>query len=145
MTASFVLQMLAVADASPGAFGSLDTMKGPDFLKLYFVWFLATWIGVLMLRKHGFDTPSTTIVGVVLFEALGVGRYLLGSAHGMHNWLFLFLMMGGGMFFFVLRAHHFDQSGGGGWSGCSSGGGCGSSSCGGGGCGGGGCGGCGGS
>src|SRR5256885_17097414 len=103
--------MLAAADAGQSAFYVLDTMKGPDFLTLYLVWFLAIWIGVLILRKHGFDTPSTTIAGVVLFEALGAVRYVVGSAHGMHNWLFLGLMMGGGVFFFVLRAHYFVPSG----------------------------------
>src|SRR5258707_11191141 len=105
----------------------LHTMSGPDFLGLYFLWLLVTWIGMLIVRHRVADTWGTTVGGLFLFEGLGAARYFVGSAHGMHKWEFMFLMMVVGFFFFVLRAHNFSNGSGSGWS-----------SCGGGGCGGGG-------
>jgi len=125
---------MAGADLSGMSF--LHTMNVPDFLTLYFVWFLVLWIAVLVVRKAGHDTPFTSVCGILLFEGLGAARYIDGSAHGLHRWDILFVMMAFGWLPFVLRARHFDQGGSGS---CSGGGGCG-----GGGCGGGGCGGCGG-
>lgn len=119
----------------------LKTMQGPDFLVLYLVWFGLTWISMLVLRHKVSDTLLTSLSGLLAFEGLGVARFLVGSANGMHKWDFLFLMMGVGALFFVLRAENF-ESGSDGGSGVDSFGGGG---CGGGGCGGGGCGGCGGS
>lgn len=118
----------------------LETMQGPDFLVLYLVWFGLTWIGMLVVRHKITDTPWTSLGGMLAFEGLGVARFLVGSAHGMHKWDFLFMMMGVGALFFVLRAEHFKSGSDGGWGVGS----CGGGGCGGGGCGGGGCGGCGG-
>jgi uncharacterized membrane protein YgcG len=118
-------------------FDFLGTMKGPEFLVLFFVWFLLLFGAVLLLRRWGFDTPVTTLTGFVLFEALGVARYLIGSASGMRKWeIMVFMMILGGIAFFTRGS----SSRGGALSG-DSGGGCGSD----GGGGGGGCGGCGGS
>src|ERR1700722_12544318 len=83
-------------------FDFFHTMPGEDFLVLYAVWLLVTWVMVLVLRAKDFDTPITTISGLVLFEGVGVLRYLIGSAHGMHRWGFMAAMMVGGIFFFVL-------------------------------------------
>jgi hypothetical protein len=117
----------------PGQF--LGTMKGPEFLVLFFVWFLLLFGGVLLLRWWGFDTPLTTLTGFVLFEALGVARFVIGSANGMQNWgIMAFMMILGGIAFFTRGS----SLSGGALSG-DSGGGCGSNE----GCGGGGCGGCG--
>ena len=115
-------------------------MTGPEFLFLYIVWFLTTWLGMLIIRHRVADTWATTLTGLVCFEAVGVARYIIGSAQGMHKWEFLFLIMGVGALFFVVRAENFSNGSGGSWT--SSG--CGGGGCGGGGCGGGGCGGCGG-
>jgi uncharacterized membrane protein YgcG len=117
----------------------LHTMTGPDFLGLYFVWFLITWIGMLLVRHRVCDNWLTTLTGLALFEGLGVARYFVGTAHGMEKWDFMFIMMFVGALFFAIRAEHLKQGSNGGWSSCGGGGGCG-----GGGCGGGGCGGCGG-
>src|SRR5437899_457443 len=113
-------------------------MPGPDFLGLYLVWLLVTWVGMLIVRHHVADTWATSLGGLLLFEGLGAVRYFLGSAHGMHNWEFMSIMMVVGVFFFILRADNFSNGSGSGWGSCGGGG------CGGGGCGGGGCGGCGG-
>ena len=110
-------------------------INGPDFLVCYVVWFLVTWIGMLICRSKGHDTPMTTAIGLALFELVGLFRMWEGTAHGMHKWNGLVTMMTFGAFFFILRASSSgDGSDGGGfWSSCSGSSGCG----GGGGCGGG--------
>ena len=119
----------------------LRVMEGPEFLVVFSVWFLLTWVLVLVLRQHGFDTPLLNVGGFALFEALGIARYVLSEPAGMEDWGFMVLMMLFGGLCFFLRARHFKQGGkDSGSSGCFSAGGCGS----GGSCGGGGCGGCGG-
>jgi hypothetical protein len=136
------------AQADDGIFSFLHTMRGPDFLLLYFVWFIVTFGGVLLLRWNGHDSPLTTVAGLLLYELLGVLRIISGSAHGMHKWEFLILMMVIGAVVFVVRIKLNQSSGDGGhwWSSSSGGSSC-SSGGGGAGCGGGGggCGGCGGS
>ena len=126
-----------LAAAGDGAFSFLTTLKGPEFLALFAGWFVLTFLTVLVLRWRGYDTPFTTIIGLICFELLGVARIVDGSAHGMHKWDLLILMMVVGGFGFFIRVKNFnrsDGSRGSSWSSCS--GGCG---------GGGGCGGCGGS
>ncbi|HEV2693754.1 MAG TPA: hypothetical protein VG347_12755 [Verrucomicrobiae bacterium] len=131
-----------LAQVDHGAFSFLHTMRGPDFLLLFGVWFAVTFGWVLWRRCNDADTPATTLIGLVCFEGLGVVRIIDGSAHGLHNWFYLLLMMFFGGIAFFMRAEHF-QNRNGNTSSCSSG----SSCSGGGGCGGGGggCGGCGGS
>ena len=117
-------------------------MSGPDFLELYFVWFLVTFGVVLLCRWRGHDTPAVTITGLLAYEGLGAVRFVIGTIDGLHRWDFMALMMiFGGLIFFVRTKS--GGSGGGWWNQGrgSGGGGCGSSGCGGGG----GCGGCGGS
>ena len=114
----------------------LRTMTGPEFLVLYFVWFVLVFGAVLLLRRWGFDNPVTTVVGLVVFAGLGIARYAIGSEAGMKSWDGLITMTILGSVVFVTR---WGDSNGGGLS--SDGGGCGSGA----GCGGGGCGGCGGS
>jgi uncharacterized membrane protein YgcG len=133
------------AQAEGGWFDFLHTMRGPDFLLLYFIWFIVTFGTVLLFRWRGKDTPLVTLGGLACYELLGLVRIIVGSMHGMQKWDFLILMMVIGGVIFLIRAS-FNQSNGdgGSWwsSNCSSGSSCG----GGGGCGsGGGCGGCGGS
>lgn len=142
---NFALCAVLFAAAGGGAFDFLHTMRGPEFLFVYAFWFAAVFVVVLALRKMGHDTPIVSGLGLVAFELLGVTRYLVGSAHGMHRWDMLWMMMFVGGCCFVFRAESFNGSG---RSGGSCGGGFSISSCsGGGGCGGGGggCGGCGGS
>ena len=119
----------------------LETMRGDKFLVLYLVWLVVTWIGMLIVRHKVSDSIWTSGGGLFAFESLGVVRYYIGRAHGMHNWDYLFMMMGIGALFFLLRAENFKSGSDGGWGYTS----CGGGGCGGGGCGGGGCGGCGGS
>lgn len=138
--------LCAAVFAAAGRFDFLHTMKGPEFLFVYGFWFVAVFVVVLALRTMGHDTPLVSGLGLVAFEILGVARYLVGSAHGMHRWDFLGMMMLVGGCCFVFRAESLPgshRSGGscsGGFSAssCSGGGGCGGG-------GGGGCGGCGGS
>src|SRR5262249_48792559 len=120
----------------------LQSMKGPDFLFLYAVWFVITFGSVLLLRWRGYDNTLVTLTGLGLFAGLGLARYLVGSFYGMHKWSFLFLVMFIRALCFLIRLQQNGRGSSDGsswWSSCSSGGGCG-----GGGCGGGGCGGCGG-
>ena len=117
----------------------LETMRGPEFLAVYGGWFVVTWIGMLIVRHKVSDGWWTTLGGLLAFESVGFARYLIGTAHGLHKWDFLFLMMIVGALFFLARTDHFSSGSNGSWSSCGGGG------CGGGGCGGGGCGGCGGS
>ena len=146
MTAPLYFSALPVVNGGVLAF--LHTMKGPDFLAVFFVWFGIVLGLVLMLRRRGFDNPATSILGLLFFEGLGVARIIIGSAHGQKNWDYLILMMILGSLFFIIRARHFEHSkdGRGGSSSCSSVSSCSSGGGGGGGCGGGGggCGGCGG-
>src|SRR5262245_38711294 len=116
-----------------GLFSFLHTMKGPDFLWLFVCWFALSFATVLILRWRGQDTPFTTAGGILCFEALGVVRIIVGSAHGMHKWDYLILMMIVGAIAFLIRAEHFKGSGksGSSWWSCGDGG------CGGGGRGGG--------
>ncbi len=126
----------------------LHTMKGQDFLGLFFVWFLVTFLTVVFVRTWGHDTPFVTAVGLISFELLAVARIVVGSFYGMQRWGLLIVMMIVGAFFFLIRGKHFEGTGGdsgepgGTWWSSDSG----SGSSGGGGCGGGGggCGGCGG-
>lgn len=131
-----------------GIFSFFYKATGPEFLAGYAVWFVVLFAGSRVIQKSKTDNPLPTIVGLLLFEAVGLIRIVVGSSHGMHKWDFLILMMvvGGALFF-----ARFENTGGSsgsssGWqSSCSSsssgGGGCGGGGCGGGG---GGCGGCGG-
>ncbi len=120
-------------------------MKGPGFLGFYFVVWLVTFFGSLVLRRYPWFSHSGS-VALVVFEGLGVSRLITGLQAGMHRFEYLILMMFIGGWFYLLRS---DIEGDGGPGGGSSSSGCGSScgSSGGGGCGGGGggCGGCGGS
>jgi hypothetical protein len=132
-----------------------EQMNGPVFLVLYAVVGVlllgATWIVRLQYREQG----PAMLIGFLSFEAIGVLRYFMGSAHGMHKWTYMGVMMlVGGLLFFVSASVRSGYGGSGSCSGfnswfassCSGGASCGSGgSCGGGGCGGGGCGGCGGS
>jgi len=125
----------------------LHTVKGPDFLFLFILWFLILRVTVGILRNRGYDNPLTTFLGVGLFEALAIARIVVGSAHGMHKWDFLLTMMVIGGFLFFIRLDQINYTGtGGSGSSCSSSSSSSSCSGGGGGCGGGGgYGGCGGS
>jgi hypothetical protein len=46
------------AQADDGIFGFLHTMKGPDFLGLYFVWFAVIFVTVLIFVGAGTTRPS---------------------------------------------------------------------------------------
>ena len=140
---AFSPALLAAASNASDPLRFLHTMRGPDFLVLYAVWFVILFAAVLILRHTGFDNGFTTLGGLTLFLGLGIARIAVGTAHGMHNWSYLIMMMIFGAIFFLARLEQVsgsDSSSNSWWSSCSTGGGCGS-----GGCGGGGCGGCGGS
>ncbi|HEV8541368.1 MAG TPA: hypothetical protein VGR78_03160, partial [Verrucomicrobiae bacterium] len=49
----------------------LLTIKGPEFLGLYFGWFVLTFSTVLLLRKKLADSPLVTVGGLLAFELLG--------------------------------------------------------------------------
>jgi hypothetical protein len=122
----------------------LYTVRGPEFLKWFVAWFVVLRLAVGLIRYLGFDNLFTTLVGIIVFEWLGLARMAIGMAHGMHKWDFLIAIMVFGAVAFTARADQFQASGSSRrWGGsCSSGSSCSS----GGGCGGGsGCGGCGGS
>jgi len=133
---SAIFAFFGAAGTDDGPFRFLYTLSGPSFLVIYFCWFLLVWLGVLFLRKRGYDTPFTTMLGLALYEGLGGVRYIVGSAHGLQKWGFLVCMMLLGSLFFLTRANQYGSGDGGFSTGCGGG-------CGGGGCGGGGCGGCG--
>lgn len=136
----------SMVETTDGVFAFFHTMRGPEFLFLYFAWFVLTFAAVLILRHRGLDKPLTTFSGLLVYEGFAVIRLIDGSAHGLHRWENLIIMMViGGLVFFVRASHSGDgNSSGGFFHSCSSGSGCGSGSSCGGGCGGGGCGGCGG-
>jgi uncharacterized membrane protein YgcG len=137
-----------LAQVDTGVFSFMHTMRGPEFLVFYGIWFFIVFVAVWIARKCDRDTPLITVAGLCAFELPGIVRIIIGSQHGMHRWWFLVILMILGFIAFLLRAEHFDGLGSGNCnSSCSSSS---SSSCssGGGGCGGGGgggCGGCGGS
>jgi len=117
-----------VAQADGGWFDFLPALSGPDFLLLYFVWFVVMYGTVLLFRWSGKDTPMVTLCGIAGYELLGVLRIIIGSLYGKENWGFLILMMVIGGIIFLLRASHLQSNGdGGGWwnSSCSGGSGCG--------------------
>ena len=103
--------MTAAADSSV-LFAFLDTMGGPDFLLLYAVWFFLTFGTVLILRWRGKGGALATLGGVAAFELPGLARWGVGSANGMHEWGFLFLMMIVGGILFLLRFESRGGSGG---------------------------------
>ena len=114
----FAHSMLAQTDG--GIFRFLHTMRGPDFLLLFGIWFIVTFGCVLLFRWRGQDTPFTTLTGLLCFEALGAARIMDGAAHGLHKWGFLILMMIVGGIIFIIRTEHFNSQGGdgsGGWDG----------------------------
>ena len=130
-----ILLLIVLKTARP----FMATLKGPEFLVFYVVVLVAIIIAAARARARWEDSLSITLVGLIIYEAIGVLRYIDGSAAGMHKFDIMFLMMGVGGLLMFARAEHF--SGNSSSSGCSSSG-CGSScsGCGGGG----GCGGCGG-
>jgi hypothetical protein len=115
-------------------FDFLRTMRGPEFLVVFGIWFVLVFGAVLLLRRWGFDNALTTLVGIALFESLGVARLATASEAGMRNFEGLFVMMFIGFWLFLVRWR--SSNGGGFYVEGSDGGGCGGSGCGGGGCGG---------
>jgi uncharacterized membrane protein YgcG len=128
---------IAIWDSGFPAF--LHTMKGPQFLIVYVLWFWLLFGALWILRRRGFERPFVDFIAALLFIGLGVARIIIGSAYGLHKFELLILLMIVGTIFLSSRL---DRTGGGKsgssnwWSSCSSGGGCGSGGCGGGGCGG---------
>lgn len=130
------------------SFDFLSTMAGPLFLWLYVAWFVLIWLAALVARKLGWNSALITLFSLGLFEGVGVARYLIGEAAGLHRWTYLIIMMIFGGMLLLTRADSVGGGSSGDGGGTSIGGGCGSSGGGGGcgsSCGGGGCGGCGGS
>ena len=109
-------------------------MNGPGFLGFYFLLFFIVWVFSSVIRWFWIVSDEVSKVGFVLFEGVGVLRFIDGWSLGMRDFEIMIIMMVLGGFIFFLRAEHMQGSGNSsGCSGCSSGGGCG-----------GGCGGCGG-
>lgn len=124
------------------------SLRGPDFLTLYF-WFGVVCLGgVIVARLTSCSTLAGLVVIVLAYELVGLARYQYGISHGMHRFGTMTTMMWMGPLGAAFAAFMTFSGDGGGWffsSGCGSS--CSGSSCGsscGGGCGGGGCGGCGG-
>ncbi len=113
--------------------------KGPGFLVYYSVFFLFLWAAVIFIRNYLDDHPHVTLIGLAIFEGIGIIRYFDASAVGMKNFGMLLMMMVIGGLLLFLRSEHINNRGDS-WSSTDAGGGC-SSGCGSG-CGG--CGGCGG-
>ena len=116
---------------------------GVTFLLTYALLGVVLFVGQWMLRAGWYDGHAVSVAAFVIYESVGVVRYLHGHYQlGMEKFTIMFVMMGVGWLAFFLPIGGYGGGGGGGWIGCSGGGGCGgsSSSCGGGG----GCGGCGG-
>ena len=132
----FILFILLMNLARPFMLG----LKGPGFLFFYGIVLVGIFVGLQLLRKLWEDSLHVSLVALILFEALGVVRYIDGTAIGMHRFGIMFIMMGlGGVLMFMRFESSFGSSSS---SSCSWFGGCSSCSGCGGGCGG--CGGCGG-
>lgn len=104
----------------------IQPMRGPDFLVFYVLLFIGIWIGVVVLRKMTNDNQHITLLGLALFELVGVVRFIDGTAAGMHKFgaMFIIMIIGGVLLF--IRSDHFNNSGNGSCSSCSGcGGGCG--------------------
>lgn len=147
------IEQLIVDTCSTGPLSFFARLKGPEFLVLYLVLFLILRCSIWYLRGSSNAVYGRqdyhllpTVLAFLLFELFGLVRYLVGSAHGMQRWDFLFIMMAVGGIIFFSKGDFLDRMSSGRSSGSSyySGSGCGGGGCGGG-CGGGGCGGCGGS
>ena len=93
------------AQADTGWFGFLQTMRGPDFLLLYLVWFIISFGVVLVTRWRGNDSAWVTLAGLFVYEALGFLRIVIGSMHDLHRWTFLVLMMIFGGLIFLIRVN----------------------------------------
>jgi uncharacterized membrane protein YgcG len=114
----------------------MATLKGPGFLFFYGVVFIAILISVSQLRKVWYDSAQISILGLIIYEAIGVARFNDGSAAGMHKFEFMFFMMviGGFLMFTGWQNSSGSSSsssscsssnGGSSCSGCGGGGGCG--------------------
>lgn len=141
LTITFVIATLFAA-------GIQRSLRGPDFLTLYF-WFGVFCLGgVIVARFTSCSTLAGLVVVVLAYELVGLARYQYGISHGMHRFGIMTTMMWMGPLGAAFVAFMtFSGDGGSSFfsSGCGSS--CSGSSCGsscGGGCGGGGCGGCGG-
>jgi hypothetical protein len=110
----------------------MATLKGPEFLEFYLILFVAILALLIMLRKLWGDTLHLTVIALLVFEGIGIVRFMDASAAGMHKFQIMFIMMGVGGVLFFLRAHHMNDAS---WSsdcsscsncsGCGGGGGCG--------------------
>ena len=115
------------------------SVRGPEFLTYYVITLIGLLIASGVLRSRVQDIDEFRWMGFLIYEAIGVFRFIDGYALGMRRYLLLIaLMVIGGAFFFTRADHRRNRNNSDG-SGC----GAGTSGCGGGG-GGGGCGGCGG-
>ena len=124
----FIIWIFTISKARP----YMATLNGPDFLDFYFIVFIAIIVILIVLRKFWLDTMHFSIIAFLIFEGIGLIRYIDASAAGMHKFLIMFIMMGVGGVLFFLRAHHMDEVD---WSsdcsscsncsGCGGGGGCG--------------------
>jgi hypothetical protein len=99
-----VLLIAFIALLSYVAFAS--DLKGPEFLGYYFVLLVA-----LLLSKSIFEDDLSRFAPFVLFETVGLWRYVEGSLHGMHRFGYLFGLMLVGGFLFFLSASSFSGSG----------------------------------
>jgi hypothetical protein len=96
-TRTRALVLLAAVLALGSYFALGNTLLGPQFLAYY----LVLWAGLRCCRS-ALEAPLARFAPFVLFEGVGLWRYVEGSARGLHGFRYLFgMMLVGGLFFFV--------------------------------------------
>jgi len=112
----------------------MATLKGPEFLFFYGFVLIASIVVLAALRNIWEDSMHVTFLILILFEAIGVTRFIDGSNAGMHKFSIMFVMMGMGGIMMFARSDQFSSNSsssncgsscGSSCSGCGGGGGCG--------------------
>lgn len=75
---------------------------GPEFLAYYFAVFAATLLGAVVVRSVWHDVFAVSMVGMLLFEIVGLERIVLGMQQGMQKFEYLVIgMILGGICYFI--------------------------------------------
>lgn len=99
----------------------VQDMRGTEFLTFYVIFFIVIWLSVVIFRTWLDSNSFVTYIGLIIFEAVGVFRYIDASAAGMSKFSYMYMIMFfGAVLLFLRMKDSSDFSRGNNCSGCSS-------------------------
>ncbi len=105
---------MLIADVAMTAAGTAATIPSIGPVRVEFILFALTLIGVALFHKKTMYVALTGLVAVLIFKlifdpAFNIGHHMLGSAHEEGEWRIL-LNLAGLLFGFAILAKHFEES-----------------------------------